>query len=204
MPSITSISIQTKNKNRCNIFVDGEFVCGVSMETVFKNRLKVGTQIDSARLVELVNESEKSEALTKALDYISSRLKTKRQIKEYLVGKGYSDEVAWYVVDKLKSYNYVNDEEYSKRYIETTSKTQGRRLVEYKLMMRGVKKEDISSAFLNTEIDSRGNALGLAKKHIKNKEINNENLSKTYRYLIGKGFSYDDANYAVDKLKEGD
>ena len=133
---------------------------------------------------------------------ISKNLKTKRQVKDYLIGKGYSEEVAWYCVDKLKEYDYINDVEYSKRYIESTSKNQGNRLVEYKLMMKGVKKEDIQNAYLEADVDGNENAKNVAIKYLKNKEITKENIAKTYRYLIGKGFSYEQANYALSEFKE--
>ena len=202
MPTITNITLQTKNKKRCNLFVDGEFYCALSYETVMKNYLKSGLEIEKDKLDLIVKENEKQEALNRAIGYISKNLKTKRQVKDYLIGKGYSEEIAWYCVDKLKEYNYINDVEYSKRYIESTSKNQGNRLVEYKLMMKGVKKEDIQSAYLETEVDANENAKNVAQKYLKNKEKSKENIAKAYRYLIGKGFSYEQANYALSEFRE--
>ena len=202
MPTITDITLQTKNKKRCNLFLDGEFYCALSYETVMKNYLKVGLLIDNEKLEIIVKENEKQEALNRAISYISKNLKTKRQVKYYLIGKGYSEEVAWYCVDKLKEYDYINDVEYSKRYIESTSKNQGNRLIEYKLMMKGVKKEDIQNAYLETDVDGNENAKNVAEKYLKNKEITKENIVKAYRYLIGKGFSYEQANYALSQFKE--
>ena len=204
MPKITEITLQTKNKNRCNLFLDGEFFVSLSIETVVKNRLKKGQEVDRIELADIILENEKAEALTKAISYVSKALKTKKQVKEYLLKKGYSEDIVWHCVDKLKEYNYINDEEYSKRYIECVSKTQGKRMVEYKLMMKGVKKEDIGVAYDGVEIDAKQNAKNLAIKHLKNKEKNKENLAKTYRYLLGKGFSYEEANFALSELKEDD
>ena len=146
MPKITAITIQEKRKNRCNLFVDGQFFAGVSVETAIKNRLKVGVEIEEKALKELLDENERAEALNKAVEYVSKSLKTKRQVKDYLLKKGYIEDVVWYCIDKLKEYDYIDDCEYIKRYIESVSKTQGKKLVEYKLMAKGVKKQDIASA----------------------------------------------------------
>ena len=202
MPKITAITVQERKKDRCNLFIDGEFFAGVSLETVMKNRLKVGLEIDGKELQEVLFESERTEALNKAVDYVSKALKTKRQVKDYLLRKGYSEDTVWYCIDKLKEYNYVDDCEYSKRYIDSTSKTQGKRLVEYKLMMKGVKKQDISTAYDECKIDGKENAKAVAQKYLKNKEINKETIAKTYRYLIGRGFSYDEASYAISSFNE--
>lgn len=202
MPIITDITFQVKNKKRCNLFIDNEFYCALSYETVLKNYLKKSLEIEKEKLEIIVKENEKQEALNRAITYISKNLKTKRQVKDYLIGKGYSEEIAWYCIDKLKEYDYINDVEYSKRYIESTSKNQGSRLVEYKLMMKGVKKEDIQNAYLETDINANENAKSVASKYLKNKELTKENIAKAYRYLIGKGFSYEQANYALSEFRE--
>ncbi len=204
MPEITQISVQTKNKKRCNIFVDGEFFVAVSVEAVMKNRLKVGQFIDAKDLQQVVEDNDRTEALTKALDYVSKSLKTKRQVKDYLLRKGYSEQTAWYCVDKLKEYNYIDDKEYSKRYIESVSKNQGKRLTEYKLMIKGVRKEEIENAYLETEIDANSNAKSVAEKYLKNKTKDKETLAKAYRYLIGRGFSYEQASYAINSFNKED
>ena len=204
MPKITAINMQTKIKERCNLFLDGEYYASVTLETVMKNRLKVGMDVEKEQLSQIITENERSEALSKATDYISKYLKTKREVKDYLLRKGYSEEIAWFCIDKLKEYGYVNDQEYSKRFIQSNSKNQGKRLLEYKLMMKGVKKEDIGVAYDNSDVDAKENAKNVAEKHLRNKEINKENLAKTYRYLIGKGFSYEEASYAIDCMKRED
>ena len=119
---ITDISLQSNNKNRCNLLVDGKFFCGLSLETVMKYRLKVGLDVDKKFLDGVVLESEKSDALSKAIAYLSKRLKTKREVKDYLLKKGYTEEIVWFCIDKLKDYKYVDDEFYSKQYISTSSK----------------------------------------------------------------------------------
>ena len=203
MSKITQISTQSNNKQRCNVFVDEEFAIGVSLETVMKFRLKVGMEITKEKLLEITLDAEKTDAMNKAVGYVSKTLKTKKQVVTYLLGKGFNEPVVYYVIDKLKEFRYIDDVEFCKRYIESYQ-GQGKRLTEYKLMMKGVRKEDIAKAYEEVEIPSKDNALSVAKKHIKNKERTKENLAKTFRYLIGKGFSYEETEYAISKLKEDD
>lgn len=197
MSVITAITFQKNNKERCNIFVDGEFFAGVSLETVMKFRLKQNAETDAEKLAEILDSAEKQEAVEKALSYCSKTLKTKKQVKDYLTRKGYKESTVWYCIDKLKEYSYIDDEEYSKRFAESVSKTQGRRLTEYKLMAKGVKKEDIEKAFDGLNINEEENASKVAEKYLKNKERTKENLHKAYRYLIGRGFGYETAKSAV-------
>ncbi len=204
MPKITDIIVQEKKKDRCNLFIDGEFYVGLSIETVVLSRLKTGMEIAKKDLDQIVLDGQKADALKLSINYVSKALKTKKQVKTYLLGKGYPDQVVWYCVDKLKEYKYIDDNEYAKRYIEGNSKTQGKRLIEYKLMMKGLRKEEISTVYDDLEIDAKENAYALALKYMKNKENTKENLAKAYRYLVGRGFSYEQAGYAVSKFGEQD
>ena len=204
MSKITAIEIQKNDKERCSLYIDGTFFSGVSMETVIKNHLKVGDEIEKNKLAEILHVSEKEKALSKALNYLSKTIKTKKQVKDYLIKKGFYDEIVFFVLDKLSEYGLINDREYSIRYVETYSKTQGRKLIEYKLMAKGVRKEDILFAFEETanKVDNFTNAYNLAIKHLKGKERTRENLAKTYRYLAGKGYLFEDIERVFSKIKE--
>ena len=100
MNEITAITPQIKDKRRCNIYVDGRFCCGLTLETAVKNRLKVGQIISLERLAEIQLECEKNVAFDKALTHISATQKTEREIRTFLTGKGYLSEVVDYVIEK--------------------------------------------------------------------------------------------------------
>ena len=67
MAKITAITSQEKDKNRCNIFVDGDFLFSVHIDTVMDYRLKVGDEILEDKLREIKLEGDKSFALKKAM-----------------------------------------------------------------------------------------------------------------------------------------
>ena len=77
MAEITSIEPQKKDAKRCNVYVDGRFYCGIKLEVAIKYRLKAGMQIEKSQLDEIQLETEKSQALDKALTHISASPRTK-------------------------------------------------------------------------------------------------------------------------------
>lgn len=204
MSVITEISPQKRTKNRFNVFVDGEFSFAVSIDLVLKYGLKNNFVLNDKLKSEIIAEDSVLYALSLSTAYLSRSLKTKKQVITYLKNKGFDDKTIYYVIDKLKEYDFVNDEEYVRRYLETYSASQGKRLADYKLMMKGISKNDIENVRESFNDDSKNNALRIAEKRLKNKEITKENLSKTYRYLVGKGFSYEDAEFAISAFKEKD
>lgn len=201
---ITQISAQQKNKDRCNIFIDGEYSFSVSTETVYKFYLKTGKEISEEEITAIKEDGERTSALNRATEYLSKAYKTRKQVKDYLLKKGYSDDAVYYAVSRLTETGYINDSEYARRYFETASKNQGKKLSAYKLMAKGVRKDVIDEAYEKAAVPSKENAAAVAEKYMRNKEINKENLAKTYRYLIGRGFSYDEASEAISAFKEND
>lgn len=201
---ITQISAQQKNKDRCNIFIDGEYSFSVSTETVYKFYLKTGKELSEEEITAIKEDGERTYALNRATEYLSKAYKTRKQVKDYLLKKGYSDDAVYYTVSRLTETGYINDSEYARRYFETASKNQGKKLSAYKLMAKGVRKDVIDEAYEKAAVPSKENAAAVAEKYMRNKEINKENLAKTYRYLIGRGFSYDEASEAISAFKEND
>ena len=198
MNEITAILPQVKDKTRCNVYLDGRFCCGLTLETVVKNRLKVGCIVGEEQLAEMQLESEKNTAFDKALTHLSATRKTEKQIRTYLAGKGYLSAVIEYALEKLRSYNFVNDGEYADAYVEQASKRKGGRMIRMELRGKGIADEEIDSALSSVDEETEiATATGILQKYMRGKEVNKESLQKAYRYLIGKGFSYDIAKSAL-------
>ncbi len=201
MAEITSIEPQVKDKTRCSVYVDGRFYCGIKLEVAIKYHLKAGMQIEKNKLDEIQLATEKSQALDKAMTHISATMKTKKQIRDFLAKKGYTDAVASYVMERLEYYRLADDEAYCRAYVNSV-KGKGKRALEVDLIKRGAEKSAISSALEEVEEDS-SEALRILEKYLRGKEQTKENLYKGYKYLLSKGFSYDTAKSAVDNLGNG-
>ena len=199
MSDITAITPQVKDKERCNIYVDGKFYCGLKLETALRYRLKADEPIDLAKLDEIQLENEKSQALDKAMTHLSASMKTEKQIRDYLKKKGYVDAVCDYVLEKLRGYSFIDDGEYCDQYVRTAGRNKGRRLIAAELKKRGASEDAIEAALENREGEEDA-AKAVLAKYMKNREFTRENLTKAYRHLLSKGFDYDTAKDALAAL----
>ena len=200
MKRITSIETQVKNAKRCSIFLDGEFFCGLTLEAVVLNRLKEGMMVEEQTLVNIQLDSEKQTALDKAMTYLTASVKTEKQVCDYLLGKGYTQAVIDYVIEKLNGYGFLSDEDYARRYVETYSKSKGVRLIKTELKRKGVSDEDMQNAVEEIQGQSE-TAIAIAEKYMRGKVADIKTVQKLYRHLLSKGFTYDDAKCAVEKIK---
>lgn len=215
MGEITAITPQIKDKRRCNVYVDGRFYCGITLETAVKNRLKAGLTIDEKRLDELQGESEKNTALDKALTHISACAKTEKDVRKFLQGKGYLPTVENYVIEKMRSYGFINDTAYAKTYALSAGKSKGRRLIKYELLGKGIAEAEIEAAFSEideaAEIGERDDAPdeartaeAIAEKYMRGKTADRKTLAALYRRLISRGFDGETAKAATDKYRNGE
>ena len=205
MNEITAITPQVKDKRRCNIFVDGRFCCGLTLETTVKNRLKVGQIITPERLAEIQLDSEKNTAFDKALTHISATQKTEKQVRDFLQGKGYLPAVVDYAVEKLRSYNFLNDGQYAESYVESISKRKGSKLIRMELRSKGVSETEIDAALdalpVEQEIET---AKGILEKYMRGKVCDKNTLQKACRYLLGKGYDYEVVKSALTEFGDCD
>lgn len=190
MSKITELKLQTKNKNRVNLYLDDEFFCGIELETLMKHNLKVGSEIEKEKLEKLQQESDSQVAFTKVLNLISKTMKTKKQLETYLQQKGYAINVVEYVIKKLEEYNYVNDELYASMYVKQESKKSGINKIKQQLFLKGVAKEIVEKV-LSEPLIQENEIENLVNKYMKNREHTQKEFAKLYAYLMRRGFTYE-------------
>ncbi|MBQ8452023.1 MAG: RecX family transcriptional regulator [Clostridia bacterium] len=191
MAQITKIEEQ-KNKKRVNIFVDGDFFCGIGKETAVSFRLKTGMEINEKILNEMVFESETKSAFEKGIDYLASRMHSKSELAQKLLKKGYTSEVIDAAIKKLESYSYVNDEIFSKWFFETNSKYSVR-VIEGKLRQKGVDNKIIEKVSKNSNPNKDYElCVKFSQKYLKTKSVETrEEIQKMYAFLARKGFDFE-------------
>ena len=203
MNEITDITPQIKDKRRCNIYVDGRFCCGLTLEIVMKNRIRVGQIISPDKLAEIQLDSEKDTAFDKALTHLSATQKTEKQVRDFLTKKGYLSAVVDYVVEKLRSYQFLDDGAYAESYVGFAAKRKGGKLIRMELRGKGISDEEIDLALdtLDEEQEIQ-TATAILEKYMRGKTCDKQTLQKAYRYLMGKGFDYEIIRSALKNYGE--
>lgn len=204
MPQITSIEPQRK-KERLNIFLDGAFAFGVSAQTLLEKNLKVGVKLTNEQIDKIIKGERFSQLLNYALNYLSFRQRSEKEIVEHLANKLSKVEnikinqakeslLISKVVTKLKKYNYLDDFEFAKSWIESRarSKPKGLRAIRLELFKKGIDK-----GIIDEVTEGAFDEVVLARKAIEkklNKWQSMEPLNfkkKFYSYLLSRGFTLD-------------
>lgn len=205
MAIITKIEIQKRNKERVNLFLDGEYAFSLSIELVYKENLNRNDEIDSEKLKILAERESSIRCKNSALRIIEKSYKTEKEVRDKLILKGYEENSINKSIEFLKEYNFINDSNYIKVFIRDKLKSQGSQKIKYALIQKGISKDDIEEELSNLDKENEKNiAFNIAKKKLdimKKKETDKYKISgKLYRYLISKGYEYDIINEVVKEI----
>ncbi|MBO5224457.1 MAG: RecX family transcriptional regulator [Clostridia bacterium] len=197
MGIITSITKQKKGE-RVNVFLDGEFYCGLDSLTLLKHSLKEGVEIEEELLSAIQIESERQKATDKAFEYAIRYFKPERKVREHLKEKGYVKELIDEIIRKLKDYGYVDDKKYALEYVSINSERKGKNRIKVDLINAGISERYINEAL--EELDSQLSAcLKFAERYVNSHKPFDKN--KLFRHLYSKGFGFDDIKRACANLE---
>lgn len=187
------------NSNRYKMFVDGDFFAILMDEDIVKYHLKLNTEYSASQLNEIATTAQNKVATDMALNLVSKFLKTEKQIKDYLKEKSFTQTAIDYAINKLKEYNYINDIQYAKNYVQSRQNSKGKRAIKFELKAKGIAEEIINRVLDETE-NSQEVIEKLALKFVKNKKNDEKIKEKLFRHLVSKGFEFDEIKSAIDKV----
>ena len=197
---VTDINAQ-KRKGRYNLYVDGSFYSGLDAETIVKAGLKIGTEVSKETLEEVVLESETRSAFEKLLGLISRQMYSKKDIEKKLIGYGYSFDCINRAIQKAQDYGYINDELYAKLLVESKS-LKSKREIKNSLFLKGINSNIIEEKLevIDSE-EEKQRAITIAKKYMKNKDVNEKTMAGLYGYLARRGFMSESINAVLRSYK---
>lgn len=205
MAKITKIEIQKRNKERVNLFLDGEYAFSISAELVYKESLKVNSEINPEKLRTLAESENFMRCKESALRIIEKTYKTEKEVRDKLRIKEYDESSIDKAIEFLKEYNFINDGNYTKIFIKDKLRSMGSQKIKYTLLRKGICKEIIDEELLNLDKENEKDvAFDIAQKKynlIKNKETDTYKISgKLYRYLISKGYNTEITSQIIKKV----
>lgn len=142
----------------------------------------------------------------KAYNYVIKYLKnikTKKDVYDYLIRKGFTDEETSEVCDYIEEVGLVDDDLYVKFFVEDSFriKNKGARKIVYELKQRGIDDDKINEAIeeaSDMQYDALKEAYERKLEATKSETDEYKRKNKIIRFLISRGFDYSDIKDIVD------
>lgn len=194
MPIVTKLSAQ-KKVGFINLYVDEEFWCGLSLNQVAVWKLYKGQELSVEQLRELRAEAESSKAYYAAIRYLSLRIRSTQEIRDYLSRKSFEHSID-IIVARLTNEGYLDDEDFARRWVAMRREMfKSPRAITSELICKGIAKDTISTVISDDYVD-------YAIDHL----ITKKNRYRVYsresimRYLLSRGFTYSQISTHLDKM----
>jgi len=204
---VTLLSPQKKNPDRYNLFLDGEFFCGLDLDTIANFKLKVGQELDQSTTDKVFAASEAAKIYQRALDFLAVRPRSEEEVRWRLKEKIHKYKLSIIeegpdavkdlvdaVVTRLRNLNYLNDTEFVRWWID--QRTGGRHpcgfyKIQAELLQKGVTRSLINDVWHELSLDEQE----LCRQHFEAvvQKYDLDSLKGKKRlvdYLVRKGFGW--------------
>ena len=185
------------------VFVDDKLELTLKAEVILDAGLKPNQIISQDELDEIKNLDKNHKYMNLALSYVSKRLKTESETKNYLKRKGADQDIILKIVKRLKELDLVNDDHYVKSYIHDhlNLSIYSKRKIMYELKKKQIAMDIIERSLNNDQISD----IESLKKIIEQKrqQPKYKDDLKLMQYLVRVGFNYQDVKEVL-KISELD
>ena len=192
---VTNISY-SKSKEVFEVVFEDETKLLLNYNIFEKYKVSVDMDFSENEIQEMKYFSDIERAKSRAINYISGKLKTKYEVRLKLKEKDFTEDIIDEVIDILEKEEYLNDRLYCEVFIEDKKQLNGygKNKIKSLLIQKGVSKSVFEEEFDNAL------KMGIKKLNLlSNEEDVFKKKQKLINYLAYRGFSFDVIN---DVLRE--
>ena len=195
----------SKSKEVFEVVFEDETKLLLNYNIFEKYKVSVDMDFSENEIQEMKYFSDIERAKSRAINYISGKLKTKYEVRLKLKEKDFTEDIIDEVIDILEKEEYLNDRLYCEVFIEDKKQLNGygKNKIKSLLIQKGVSKsvfEDFLDEFEYEEEFDNALKMGIKKLNLlSNEEDVFKKKQKLINYLAYRGFSFDVIN---DVLRE--
>ena len=207
MQKVTQIVEHPRKAGRYVVMVDGSEFATVSAETLAETKMRIGLLVDDALAARLNDASEDTAMYDRALNLLSFRARSSRELQRRLTEKGGSRDRADRIIQRLRDAGLINDADFARQL--TRSKLAGgasKRRVHQELFKRGVAR-DVADQAVADVIDDEGLSDADSIERVARKKWRTlhdlddaTRRRRLYGFLARRGFDSSDVSRVVKQL----
>lgn len=209
MAIISKITIQKKNKERYNIFLNNghkeEYAFSVDEAVLVNFQLRKGLEVTEQMIEEILYKDKVRKGYQLAINYLSYRMRSTKEVIDYLKKKELEEDVVSIIINRLKEETYLNDREFAMAFVRSrlNLSLKGPGAIKRELIEKGISETEINESLLLYSYElqlEKATTMIQKKSKISSRASKNEQKRKIYTLLISNGFSQDVAQIVLKKF----
>ncbi len=192
------LTYEKGRKDKIHVSIDGEYTMTVDAVYWYSLAIPNKYEIDSEELAELKSSVNSRRAYNKAIDLISRREHSRKEIITKLSQRGYG-EVADEVADRLEEKGYLDDERFANMYAQElkSRRSFGKRRISQELYMKGIDRDIIYDVLENLEESPQEEIIDILSRKYPHCLEDEKNKARAVNGLIRLGYSSYDIRSAI-------
>lgn len=210
---VTRIERQKRHPDRVNVYLDGEFAFGLDLEVLLRHGLRKGDSLEEGTRHALLGAEEVSKARSRALRYLSYRLRSEREVRLKLAEKEFSPAVVDRVIEQLRASGLIDDRRFASAFAHDARlrKATGSKLLRMQLVAKGVARplaEEVLAAGEDREEEEAAalkaaRALVARYRSSRKKSASEAERRRVAQFLQRRGFGWDVITPVLKSLFHG-
>lgn len=195
--------IEPVTKTRYKVFLDGQFAFVLYKGELSRYQIALDAEVEKDTVDRILEETVLKRAKLRAMHLLTDMDRTESQLRTKLKQGLYPDEIVEQALNYVKSFGYVEDENYAKRFVDSKKSVKSRKEIYAALCQKGIAKETIERAVeacYEEEGEQEAIRRILEKKHFFDKQATEAERTKIYGYLMRKGFWCEDIRQVIQFL----
>ena len=192
--------IKSVSKTKFKVYLDGQFAFTLYKGELFRYRIQEDGELSEEVYQEIREKVVLKRAKLRAMHLLNGMDRTESQLRTKLLNGDYPADIVDEAIAYVKSFGYINDESYIRRFIESKRNSKSKKEIYALLMKKGVDMErvrEILSEYYSAEDSLNAIRDLLRKKRYDPKSATDQEMRKIYGYLARKGFGYEDIRQVI-------
>ena len=202
---------------KIHLSLDGEYIATVNADYWFTCGIKSGSEVSPEQLEELLAESARRKMMNKALDLLSMRDYSRRELSDKLVTKAWEKkerkdmdlgslkQQASDICDRLEELGLLNEERFARSYVDELIRRKhlSKSGLKTALIQKGVQRDIIETVLEEVEVDPVEQVRELLATKFKNRDFSDEKQkTRTVNALLRLGYRYNEIHAAMGEWLE--
>ena len=135
--------IKSVSKTKFKVYLDGQFAFTLYKGELFRYRIQEDGELSEEVYQEIREKIVLKRAKLRAMHLLNDMDRTESQLRTKLLNGDYPADIVDEAIAYVKSFGYINDESYIRRFIESKRNSKSKKEIYALLMKKGVDMEQV-------------------------------------------------------------
>ncbi len=197
---VTALKVQSRNKSRVNVYLDGQFAFGLAK--IEAARLRVGQELDEAAIARVKKADEVEQAYERALKLLATRPRSEAEIRRRLREHEVAEPVVEDVLVRLRRAGLADDGAFASFWVENRAefRPRSKRALLAELKRKGVVGDALQAALAGVNDSEAAYQVAAQRARRLRTLPRPEFRRKLGEFLARRGFDYETIEPILERV----